>query len=113
MPESRVGADNAALAGPARAAPDLTIALDPYRPGRDRAWLVEYGIPIRALSDSMGRDGGDEAEIAQTATDYQMTVADSRTAVAYYRKPSGAAGARWQPVAVRRRFGVLHHRRPG
>ena len=30
-------------------APDLTIALDPHRPGRHRARLVHYGRPVWAL----------------------------------------------------------------
>lgn len=68
-------------------APDLTIALDPIRPGVERARLVEFGIPIWALIGDMGRGEGemDDDEIARVASDYMIPDEAVRAAVAYYR----------------------------
>jgi uncharacterized protein (DUF433 family) len=65
--------------------PDVTIALDPRRPGRDRARLVEYGIPVWALIGNMA-DVNDVAKIARTAREYLIPEAAVRAAVAYYRE---------------------------
>jgi uncharacterized protein (DUF433 family) len=65
--------------------PDVTIALDPHRAGRDRARLVEYGIPVWALIGYMA-DVNDEKEIARAARDYMIPEAAVRAAVAYYHE---------------------------
>lgn len=62
--------------------PDVTIALDPHRPGVERARLVEFGIPVWVLIGYMGGENGD---VAQTAADYGIPVAAVRAAVDYYR----------------------------
>ncbi len=67
------------------AEPDLTIALDPNRPGLQRARLVEYGIPVWALIGYMA-DVDDEAAVERTAHDYRIPVEAVRAAVAFYRE---------------------------
>ena len=64
------------------AAPDLTIDLDPHRPGRHRARLVHYGKPIWALIASLQGNGWDAA---QTARDYNIPEAAVQAAIDYYR----------------------------
>jgi uncharacterized protein (DUF433 family) len=65
--------------------PDATIALDPHRPGIQRARLVAYGVPVWALIGHM-TDVDDEAEIARTADDYRLPIEAVRAAVAFYRE---------------------------
>ncbi len=67
------------------AGPGVTIALDPHRPGVQRARLVEYGIPVWALINYMANID-DEEEVARTAHDYNVPVAAVRAAIAYYRQ---------------------------
>jgi uncharacterized protein (DUF433 family) len=62
-------------------APDLTIALDPHRPGRHRARLVHYGRPIWALIAYLQGNGWN---IAETARDYDLPEEAVRAAIAYY-----------------------------
>jgi uncharacterized protein (DUF433 family) len=69
------------------AEPDVTIALDPHRPGIQRARLVEYGVPVWALIGYMGREGiDDEAEVERTAHDYNLPIEAVRAAIAFYRE---------------------------
>lgn len=63
-------------------APDLTIALDPHRPGRHRARLVHYGRPIWALIAYLRGNGWN---VEKTALDYGMPEDAVRAAVAYYQ----------------------------
>ena len=74
---------------------DVTIALDPIRPGVERARLVEYGIPVWALIGDMGRAEGeiDDDEVARVADDYMIPEAAVRAAVAYYRQHRHAIDA--------------------
>lgn len=74
---------------------DLTVALDPIRPGVERARLVEYGIPVWALIGDMGRgeDEMDDDEIARVASDYMIPEEAVRAAVAYYREHRHAIDA--------------------
>jgi len=65
--------------------PDVTIALDPHRPGIQRARLVAYGVPVWPLIGYMA-DVDDEAEIARTAHDYRLPIEAIRAAVAFYRE---------------------------
>lgn len=69
-------------------APDLSIALDPIRPGVERARLVEFGIPIWALIGHIGARNGevDDGDIIQTADDYMIPEEAVRAAVSYYRE---------------------------
>ncbi len=62
-------------------ASDLTIALDPHRPGRHRARLVHYGRPIWALIAYLQ---GNNWDVPQTARDYDLPEEAVRAAVAYY-----------------------------
>jgi uncharacterized protein (DUF433 family) len=62
--------------------PDVTIALDPHRPGVERARLVQYEIPVWAL---IGYMGGEDGAVSQTAADYGIPEAAVRAALAYYR----------------------------
>ena len=65
----------------ATASPDVTIALDPHRPGRHRARLVEYGVPVWALiAHLQGVDG----DTAQTAHDYAIPEEAVRAALTCY-----------------------------
>ena len=69
------------------AGPDVTIALDPHRPGIQRARLVAYGVPVWALIGYMGREGiDDETEVERTAHDYSLPIEAVRAAVAFYRE---------------------------
>lgn len=61
--------------------PDLTIALDPHRPGRHRARLIDYGRPIWALISYLQ---GNDWDVAQTAQDYALPEEAVRAAIAYY-----------------------------
>lgn len=70
--------------GAVAVAPAATIALDPHRPGIQRARLVEYGVPVWALIGYMS-DVDDEAEVERTAHDYRLPITAVRTAIAYYR----------------------------
>lgn len=65
--------------------PDLTIGLDPHRPGIQRARLVAYGVPVWALIGYMA-DVDDESEIARTAHDYHLPIEAVRAAVTFYRE---------------------------
>ena len=75
--------------------PDVTIALDPIRPGVERARLIEYGIPVWALIGDMSRVEGeiDDGEIARVASDYLIPNGAVRAAVAYYREHRQAIDA--------------------
>ena len=64
------------------AAPDLTIGLDPHRPGRHRARLVHSGKPIWALIASLR---GNDWDVAQTARDYNLPEEAVQAAVDHYR----------------------------
>ena len=77
---ARSDAAPAPSAAPAEA-PDLTIALDPHRPGRHRARLVHYGRPVWALIAHLQGNGWD---VAQTARDYALPEEAVRAAIAYY-----------------------------
>ena len=70
-----------APSAPQGEAPDLTIALDPHRPGRHRAPHVHYGRPGWALIASLQGNGWD---VAQTARDYALPEEAVRAAVTYY-----------------------------
>jgi uncharacterized protein (DUF433 family) len=63
-------------------AEEVEIALDPNRPGVERARLVEAGVAVWALIGYMGGENGD---IARTAADYGISEAEVRAALAYYR----------------------------
>ncbi len=73
--------DAAAKVDADEAAPDVTIGLDPHRPGRHRARLVEYGVPIWALIADLQ---GNEWDAARTAPDYNIPKAAVEAAIAYY-----------------------------
>jgi uncharacterized protein (DUF433 family) len=76
------------------AEPELTIALDPHRPGVERGRLVHYGIPVWALIGHMhGAALDDEEAIAQTADDYRIPPAAVRAAISYYRQHQGPIDA--------------------
>lgn len=62
--------------------PDLTITLDPHRPGRHRARLVHYGRPIWALISYLE---GNDWDVVQTARDYALPEAAVRAAIDHYR----------------------------
>lgn len=90
--------DAALAAGPGQTEtvpePDLTIALDPHRPGVERGRLVHYGIPVWALIGHMhGAELDDEEAILLTAEDYRIPPAAVRAAIAYYRQHAGAIDA--------------------
>ena len=68
----------------------MTIALDPHRPGVERARLVEYGVPVWAL---IGYMGGEDGDVARTAADYRIPEAAVRAALAYYREHREAIDA--------------------
>lgn len=68
----------------------VRIALDPHRPGVERARLVEYGVPAWALIAYMGGEGGD---ITRTAQDYGIPEAAVRAAIAHYREHRSAIDA--------------------
>ena len=61
---------------------DLTIGLDPHRPGRHRARLVHYGVPIWALiAHLQGVDG----DVNRTAHDYAIPEEAVQSAIDYYQ----------------------------
>ena len=70
--------------------PDVTIALDPHRPGVERARLVAYGTPVWAL---IGYMGGEDGDVSQTAADYGIPEAAVWAALAYYREHREAIDA--------------------
>ena len=74
-------ADTAAKVDADEAAPDVTIGLDPRRPGRHRARLVEYGVPVWALIPHLQ---GNEWDAAPTAEDYHTPKAAVAAAIACY-----------------------------
>lgn len=64
---------------------NLTLVLDPHRPGIQRSRLVAAGMPVWALIGYMA-DIDDEAEIARTAHDDNLPIEAVRAAVAFYRE---------------------------
>lgn len=73
---------------------ELTIALDPHRPGVERGRLVHYGLPVWALIGHLhGAALDDEEAIAQTAADYCIPPAAVRAAIGYDRRHEGPIDA--------------------
>ena len=64
------------------AEPDVTIALDPHRPGPAFARLVAYGRPIWAIIADLQGNGWD---VAQTARNYAVPEEAVRAAIDYYK----------------------------
>jgi len=64
--------------------PDLTIALDPHRPGAARARLVAYGVPVWAVIGYLHDDIDDEEAIRAVAEGFRIPEAAVRAAVDYY-----------------------------
>ncbi len=62
--------------------PDVTIGLDPHRPGRHRARLVHYGVPVWALIAYLQSNGWD---VTQTARDYNIPEAAVQAAIDHYQ----------------------------
>ena len=60
-------------------ASDVTVALDPHRPGRHRTRLVEYGVPVWALIAHLQGNGWDAA---QTVNDDNIPEAVVEVAIA-------------------------------
>ena len=87
--------DTKAPEQPTANVPEPSIALDPIRPGVERARLVEYGIPVWALIGHMGARNGEveDGDIIQTADDYMIPEEAVRAAVAYYRQHRHAIDA--------------------
>ena len=75
------------------AEPNLTIGLDPHRPGVERARLVAYGIPVWALIGYMTNDEVETEDVTRTAADYRIPEAAVRAAIAYYREHRAAIDA--------------------
>lgn len=84
---------------------DALLALvspDPVRPGKGAWRLTNAGIPVwalighlRGLTDrDLGTERGPAAAIARTATDYGITEAEVRAALAFYRRERAAIDAR-------------------
>jgi|SRR5579884_621295 len=67
------------------------VEQDPNRPGRDRARLVGYGIPVWAI---VGHLQGLDGDVAQVAHDYAIPETAVRAAIAYYEEYHAAIVAR-------------------
>lgn len=61
--------------------PDVTIALDPHRPGPAFARLVAYGRPVWAIIAGLQ---GNRWDVAQTAKDFAIPEEAVRAAIAHY-----------------------------
>jgi len=70
-------------AEPDAAESDVTIALDPHRPGRHQVRLVASGRAVWAIIASLQ---GNSWDVAQTAADYAISEAAVRAAIAHYNE---------------------------
>jgi uncharacterized protein (DUF433 family) len=70
------------------APPRPWVALDPLRPGKDRARVMPHSIAVWAL---IGHLRGVNGDVAETAYDYDIPIEAVEAALAYYREPSNRA----------------------
>lgn len=68
---------------PDPAGEEISIVLDPHRPGVERARLTDHGIAVWAL---IGYMGGEDGDVARTAEDYGIPEEAVRAALASYRR---------------------------
>lgn len=59
------------------------IQENPYKPGRANARLVESGMAVWAFIGRLEAENWDEAQIAQN---YELSAAQVRAAIAFYRR---------------------------